>query len=96
MKKLILILCTGLALACSKTTQTKPEPPKRDYGQVIYVPRGATGEWLLLDSEGNKLRPESLSPTLKVNNLRVYFSYELIRQEEDGVPLVKIITIAIE
>ncbi|NPV39542.1 MAG: hypothetical protein HPY78_09745 [Brevinematales bacterium] len=100
MKKLVLcgMVLAGI-LGCAKAQKATASPvvePKRDYGYVIYASSQGNGEWLLVDSEGRRLVPLNLSPALKVHNLRVYFSYEEVSRREDGLAIVRIVSIAIE
>lgn len=98
MKKILLVLMFAIAcFGCTKTQRPAslsiPETQK-EHGYVVYNSQG--GEWQLIDSSGKRLVPLNLSPALKVHRLRVYFTYEKIAFREDGLPLVKIVSIAIE
>lgn len=100
MKKLVLlgVVLVGI-LGCAKAQKAPSLPvvePKKDYGYVIYASYKGNGEWLLVDSEGRRLVPLNLSSALKVPNLRVYFSYEEVSRREDGLVIVRIVSIAIE
>ncbi len=96
MKNFLYFTIMLIITSCSKAVQPPPEPPKKDYGYVLFVSHGADGEWQLVDSDGKRLFPTNLSPALKVHKLRVYFSYEELSQREDGVIVVRLVSIAIE
>lgn len=100
MKKLVLggMILVGI-FGCARVQKTTISPvlqSKKDYGYVVYSSYQGKGEWLLVDSEGRRLVPLNLSPALKVHNLRVYFSYEELSRREDGLLIVRIVSIAIE
>jgi len=94
--KIAPLLAIGwIVMACSAPTRPAPHVEIHSgSGVVRYI--ASTGEWQLVDTEGKRLVPTSLSPTLKVNNLKVYFSYEVISTREDGTLVVRLLSMAIE
>ncbi|MFN3659983.1 MAG: hypothetical protein ACK4TN_01960 [Brevinematales bacterium] len=100
MRKLVLggMILVGM-FGCARVQKTTSSPvveSKKEYGYVLYSSYQGKGEWLLVDSEGRRLVPMNLSPALKVHHLRVYFSYEELSRREDGLVVVRIVSIAIE
>ncbi|MCX7883165.1 MAG: hypothetical protein N2314_08090 [Brevinematales bacterium] len=92
------LVIIGMVIGCAKPTRPMSPLPeaKKDSGYVLFVSGKGGGEWQLVDSEGRRLVPLNLSPALKVHRLRVYFHYEEVAKREDGVPLVRLVFIAIE